>query len=35
MAEKDIHTIPVIEKGKLIGIIGKIDIIKAMAQKLN
>ena len=33
MAENDIHTIPVIEEGKLLGIIGKIDIIKAMTQK--
>ncbi len=33
MAENDIHTIPVIEDGKLIGIIGKVDIIKAMTRK--
>jgi CBS domain-containing protein len=33
MAEKDIHTIPVIEEGKLLGIIGKVDVIKAMTQK--
>lgn len=33
MAENDIHTIPVIEKGKLLGIIGKVDVIKAMTQK--
>jgi CBS-domain-containing membrane protein len=30
MAEKDVHTIPVIDNGKLIGIIGKVDLIKAM-----
>ncbi len=33
MAEKDIHTIPVMEEGKLLGIIGKVDVIKAMTQK--
>ncbi|MBC8284621.1 MAG: CBS domain-containing protein [Nitrospinae bacterium] len=31
MAEKDIHTIPVIDNGKLIGVIGKRDVIRAMA----
>ncbi len=33
MAEKDIHTIPVIEQGKLLGIIGKVDVIKAMTKR--
>lgn len=33
MAEKDVHTIPVIDNGKLIGIIGKVDLIKAMTQE--
>jgi len=33
MAENDIHTIPVIEDEKLLGIIGKVDVIKAMTQK--
>lgn len=32
MAEQDIHTIPVVEHGKLLGIIGKVDILKGMAQ---
>ncbi|KMP11486.1 membrane protein [Candidatus Nitromaritima sp. SCGC AAA799-A02] len=31
MAEKDVHTIPVIDHGKLVGVIGKIDIIKGMS----
>ena len=30
MAEKDVHTIPVVDGGKLIGIIGKIDVIKGV-----
>lgn len=30
MAEKNIHTIPVVEKDKLVGIIGKKDIIKTI-----
>ncbi|MBI4389915.1 MAG: CBS domain-containing protein [Nitrospinae bacterium] len=33
MAEKHIHTLPVVEKGKLIGVIGKFDLIRAMAQE--
>ncbi len=33
MADNDIHTIPVIEGKKLLGIIGKVDVIKAMTQK--
>ena len=33
MAENDIHTIPFIDKGKLLGIIGKVDVIKGMTQK--
>lgn len=33
MAENDIHIIPVIDKEKLLGIIGKVDVIKAMTQK--
>lgn len=32
MANNDIHTLPVLDNGKLVGIIGKLDIIKAMAQ---
>ena len=31
MAEKDIHTLPVLDGGKLVGIIGKRDVIRAMA----
>jgi CBS domain-containing protein len=30
-AEKDIHTLPVLDGGKLVGIIGKRDVIRAMA----
>ena len=32
MAEKSIHTIPVVEGGKILGIIGKLDVIKGLAQ---
>lgn len=32
MAEKKIHTLPVLEDGKLVGIIGKSDIIRTIAQ---
>lgn len=32
MAHKKVHTLPVVEEGKLVGIIGKIDIIRALAQ---
>ena len=31
MAEKDVHTLPVLQNDKLIGIIGKKDVIRAMA----
>ncbi len=30
MAEKDVHTIPVVDGGKLVGVIGKIDVIKSI-----
>lgn len=30
MAEKKVHTLPVIEDGRLIGVIGKSDIIRSM-----
>jgi CBS domain-containing protein len=33
MARKNIHTLPVLEGDKLIGIIGKIDIIRALSQE--
>ena len=32
MAEKKIHTLPVIDGEKLVGVIGKSDIIRALAQ---
>ena len=32
MADNHIHTLPVMEDGKLVGIIGKLDEIKAMIQ---
>jgi CBS-domain-containing membrane protein len=32
MAKKKVHTLPVVEGGKLIGIIGKIDLIRAQAR---
>lgn len=32
MCEKNIHHIPIIKKGKLVGIIGKKDIVKAIAK---
>ncbi len=31
MAENDVHTLPVVENGKLVGIIGKLDLIRGMA----
>ena len=31
MAEKDVHTLPVLDDDKLVGIIGKRDVIRAMA----
>jgi len=33
MANKGLHSLPVVENQKLIGIIGKVDIIKALAQQ--
>jgi CBS-domain-containing membrane protein len=33
MAKKKVHTIPVMEGGKLIGVIGKIDLIRAQARE--
>jgi len=32
MAEKGVHSIPVVEGKKILGIIGKLDIIKGLAQ---
>lgn len=34
MAEKKIHTLPVIAEGKLVGVIGKSDIIRTIVQGL-
>ncbi len=31
MAEKDVHTLPVLDGDKLVGVIGKRDVIRAMA----
>ncbi|MDD3618365.1 MAG: CBS domain-containing protein [Desulfobulbaceae bacterium] len=32
MAEKNRHTLPVMEKGRMVGVIGKSDIIRTLAQ---
>jgi CBS-domain-containing membrane protein len=32
MAEKSVHSIPVVDDNKILGIIGKLDIIKGLAQ---
>ena len=31
MAEKDVHTLPVMDGDKLVGVIGKLDLIRGMA----
>jgi len=31
MAEKDVHTLPVLDEGRLVGVIGKLDLIRGMA----
>lgn len=33
MARRQVHTLPVMEGGKLVGVIGKIDIIRALGQE--
>jgi CBS-domain-containing membrane protein len=33
MAEKNVHTLPVIHDGRLVGVIGKSDIIRSMATR--
>ena len=33
MAERHVHTLPVVENGKLVGVIGKTDIIRSMVQR--
>ncbi len=32
MEEKKIHTLPVVEGGKLVGIVGKLDLIRVLAR---
>jgi CBS-domain-containing membrane protein len=32
MADKGVHTLPVLEEGKLVGIVGKLDLIRGLAQ---
>ena len=32
MAENSIHTLPVVEEGRLVGVIGKRDVIRGLAQ---
>ena len=33
MAEKNVHTLPVMRDGNLLGVVGKSDIIRTLAQK--
>jgi CBS domain-containing protein len=33
MAKRQAHTIPVLERGKLVGIIGKMDLVRALATE--
>jgi CBS domain-containing protein len=33
MAKQKVHTIPVLEGGKIVGVIGKMDLVRAMAQE--
>ena len=33
MAQQKIHTLPVLEQGKIVGIIGKMDLVRAMARE--
>jgi CBS-domain-containing membrane protein len=33
MARKKIHTLPVMDQGRLVGIIGKIDLIRGLARE--
>ncbi len=30
MSEKQIHTIPVVDRGRLVGVIGKVDVIRSL-----
>ncbi len=33
MSRQKVHTIPVVEHGKIVGVIGKIDLVRALAQE--
>ena len=33
MAKQQVHTIPVVKAGKIVGVIGKMDLVRAMAQE--
>ncbi|MGD0828440.1 MAG: CBS domain-containing protein [Desulfobaccales bacterium] len=33
MAKQKVHTLPVLEAGKIVGIIGKIDLVRALARE--
>jgi len=33
MAKQKVHTIPVVKAGKIVGIIGKMDLVRAMVQE--
>ena len=33
MAKQKVHTIPVLKEGKIVGVIGKMDLVRAMAQE--
>jgi CBS domain-containing protein len=33
MSEKQVHLLPVVKDGKVIGVIGKRDVVKAMARQ--
>ncbi|MGO8760890.1 MAG: CBS domain-containing protein [Desulfobaccales bacterium] len=33
MAKQKVHTIPVLDGGKIVGVVGKMDLVRAMAQE--
>jgi CBS domain-containing protein len=35
MDRKKVHTLPVMAEGKLVGIVGKIDLIRGLAQQTS
>jgi CBS domain-containing protein len=35
MDKQRVHTIPVLEEGKIVGVIGKMDLVRAMAQEAS